>query len=74
MERRAFIRVVGGGVVLAAGASALTGCVSVHVPRTAVTAWAGPTPDSDLRRWALSFAILAPNPHNLQPWLADLQV
>jgi hypothetical protein len=66
--------VVGGGVVLAAGASAFTGCVSVRVPRPAVAAWAGPTPDDDVRRWALSFAILAPNPHNLQPWLADLRV
>ncbi|MFO0093960.1 MAG: Acg family FMN-binding oxidoreductase [Gemmatimonadaceae bacterium] len=65
---------VGGGVVLAAGASAFTGCVSVRVPRPAVAAWAGPTPDDDVRRWALSFAILAPNPHNLQPWLADLRV
>ena len=73
MERRAFIRVVGGGVVLVAG-SALSGCVSVNVPRTAVTAWAGPTPEYDLRRWALSYAILAPNPHNRQPWLADLRV
>lgn len=26
----------------------------------------------DLRRQVLSFAILAPNPHNRQPWLADL--
>ncbi|MFN8977624.1 MAG: Acg family FMN-binding oxidoreductase [Gemmatimonadaceae bacterium] len=65
---------MGGGVVLAAGASAFTGCVSVRVPRPAVAAWAGPTPDDDVRRWALSFAILAPNPHNLQPWLADLRV
>ena len=27
---------------------------------------------SDLRKRALSYAILAPNPHNRQPWPVDL--
>jgi hypothetical protein len=30
--------------------------------------------ETDPRRHALSYALLAPNPHNRQPWLADLSV
>lgn len=71
MERRDFLKVVGGGVITAA--------TSCHIP-----AWASPTDDpaapwasadqqaGDLRRRALAYAILAPNPHNRQPWLVDL--
>ena len=33
----------------------------------------GPAATADLRRWALGYAILAPNSHNRQPWLADLR-
>lgn len=75
MERRGFIRIAGGGVVLAASTSMLAGCAGFAVPPSATAAWNGPAADSsDLRRWALSYAILAPNPHNKQPWLADLRV
>ena len=75
MERRAFIRVMGGGVVLAAGSGMLAGCAGFGVPPSATAAWNSPTADSsDVRRFALSYAILAPNPHNMQPWLADLRV
>lgn len=28
--------------------------------------------ETDVRRWALAHAILAPNPHNKQPWLVQL--
>ena len=71
MKRRAFVRLVGGGIVLAAGASA-TGC-SGGIPAEAVAAWQGPGPEPDLRRWILSYAILAPHSHNLQSWLVDLR-
>ncbi len=71
MKRRAFVRVVGGGIVLAAGAS-VTGC-SGAIPAEAVAAWQGPGPEPDLRRWILSYAILAPHSHNLQSWLVDLR-
>lgn len=73
MHRRAFIRLVGGGLVLAAGPSLLAGCGSFEVPQSATAAWNGPGPERDVRRWALSYAILAPNPHNMQPWMADLR-
>jgi len=71
MNRRRFIRVAGGGVVLAAGAG-VAGC-SGALPTEAVAAWQGPGPETDLRRWVLSHAILAPHSHNLQSWLVDLK-
>lgn len=74
MERRDFIRLAGGGAVAAAGANLIGGCASSGVPPSAVAAWTTPRPEGDIRRWALSHAILAPNPHNMQPWLADLRV
>lgn len=69
MDRREFIRLAGGGVVLAATA----GCSS-QLPAEAVAAWQGPhAAEADPRRWALSWAILAPHSHNLQSWRVDLR-
>ncbi len=75
MERRNFIRLAGGGVVLAAAAAAglIASRSLAQVPASAVAAWQAPPPDAELRHWLLSYALLAPNPHNMQPWLADLQ-
>lgn len=72
MERRGFIRLVGGGVVFAAAGTALSGCNS-GMPPEAVAPWSGPGSESDLRRWVLAHAILAPHSHNLQSWVADLR-
>lgn len=72
MQRRAFIRIAGGGVVLAAGAG-VAGCSASALPPEAVAAWQGPGEEPDLRRWILSHAILAPHSHNLQSWLVDLK-
>lgn len=71
MERRVFIRLVGGGVVMAATAS-MAGCSST-IPPEAVAAWGGPGDEPDLRRWIVAHAILAPHSHNLQSWLVDLR-
>lgn len=71
VERRTFIRLVGGGT-LAVGAGALAGC-STDFPAEAVMAWRGPGNEPDIRKWALAHAVLAPNSHNRQPWLVDLQ-
>jgi len=71
MDRRRFIRVAGGGVVLAAGAG-MAGC-SAALPPEAIADWQGPRADLELRRWVLSHAILAPHSHNLQSWLVDLK-
>lgn len=70
MQRRQFIRVLGGGVILAAGAGA-AGC-SAAMPEDAVAAWRGPGDEADPRRWILGYAILAPHSHNLQSWRVDL--
>ena len=70
-SRRSFIRLVGGGAVLAATGS-LTGC-SAELPEVALQPWRNPDRESDIRRFMLAHALLAPNPHNLQPWIADLR-
>jgi len=71
MERRNFIRIAGGGLVVAATAN-LAGCTGA-VPPEAVAAWNGPSGEQgDVRRWILSHAILAPHSHNLQSWIVDL--
>ena len=71
--RRNFIRVLGtSAVILAAGGVGLTQCDPM--PPDAVAAWAGPDASvTDLRRRAIAYALLAPNPHNRQPWMVDLR-
>ena len=67
MRRRSFILLAGGGGVRAAQArTAASG-------DSATTAWTAATGEHDLRRFVLAHALLAPNPHNRQPWVADLR-
>lgn len=74
MDRRKFIRLAGGGAVAAAAAGGLAATsLSGAYPAAAVEAWQGPGNEAEPRRRALAYAITAPNPHNLQPWLVDLQ-
>jgi hypothetical protein len=74
MQRRQFIRLAGGGVIVAATATTLAGCSSA-LPPEAMAAWQSPgQAETDVRRWILSHAILAPHSHNLQSWLVDLSV
>ncbi|MDH5539855.1 MAG: nitroreductase family protein [Rhizobacter sp.] len=70
MQRRAFIRVAGGGVILSATAG-MAAC-DQRMPAGAIEAWTGPGQQTDVRRWILGHAILAPHSHNLQSWLVDL--
>lgn len=68
MQRRSLL------LVLAAGGAALAlpGCDDV--PASATAPWAAPgAGETDPRLRALSWALLAPNPHNLQSWVADLR-
>ena len=70
LSRRRFIKLAGGGIVMAALPLA-SGCSS-GMPPSAIAAWQ-PNDMLDLRRYVLAHALLAPNPHNRQPWLADLR-
>lgn len=72
LARRQFIRLAGGGAILAA-TGGLAGCSSA-MPEAAVQAWRDPgATQADVRRFMLAHALLAPNPHNRQPWIADLR-
>ncbi|WP_394178701.1 Acg family FMN-binding oxidoreductase [Marinomonas posidonica] len=71
MNRRNFIKIIGagtGGVVLS---SHLTGC-DVALDNQAF-GWNGPDKSiQDIRMQVLAYAMLCPNPHNIQPWMIRL--
>ena len=69
-ERRRFIRCLGSAAAIAA-APGLPACAPM--PEEATEGWRLAGQDPDLRRKLISYAILAPNPHNRQPWLVDLR-
>lgn len=68
--RRNVLRIVGGGFVLAAGGAG--GFLATRTPAKARAPWGAAGEYADPRMRALSYGILAPNPHNRQPWLVDL--
>lgn len=70
LTRRKAIALLGGGTILAA--SGATAFAVTRTPRTALLPWETAGSYEDIRRRALSFALLAPNPHNRQPWVVDL--
>ena len=70
LTRRKMIFLVGGGAVLAAGGA--FSYAATRTPQTAYLPWERAGRYEDPRLRALSWALLAPNPHNRQPWLADL--
>jgi hypothetical protein len=71
LSRRRTLALIGGGVILAATAS--LGAIATRQPRTALLPWSEAGQGEDARHRALSWALLAPNPHNRQPWLVDLR-
>lgn len=71
LSRRKMLAVIGGGTILAATAGA-GAFVTTRTPYKAIAPWQAAGGYEDPRRRALSYAILAPNPHNRQPWLVDL--
>jgi len=72
LTRRQTLSIIGGGAILAAGGAAAARVT--RMPETATAPWAVAGGYADPRKSALSYAILAPNPHNRQPWLVDLSV
>lgn len=71
LSRRHFLSLAGGGFVVAAGIGGTVFSLT-RTPHDALKPWDQAGEYSEPRRFALSYAILAPNPHNLQPWLVDL--
>lgn len=71
-SRRKFLTILGGGVILAAGGAGAF--VATRTPHKALAPWSAAGGYDDPRMHALSYAILAPNPHNRQPWVVDLAV
>ena len=68
--RRKMLALLGGGMILSAtGAGAF---LSTRTPLRAQEPWDLAGSYGEIRRDALSWALLAPNPHNRQPWLAEL--
>ena len=70
--RRSMLKMMGAGaVVLTAGGGAF---LLTRAPASALAPWsASARRHTDPRMRALSHAILAPNPHNRQPWIIDLR-
>lgn len=71
MDRRRFV--IGAGATLAMVATGGIWRV-MRIPQTAHLSWQiSPKPLADHRLDAFQYAILAPNPHNRQPWLIRLE-
>jgi hypothetical protein len=71
LSRRRTLSLLGGGIVVAAAGSA-GAFLSTRTPTRALAPWDEAGSHADARLHALSWAILAPNPHNRQPWAARL--
>ena len=73
-SRRNILKIAGStAVIAAAGGAGIAGFAATRTPTEALKPWSsagGGYDDPRLR--ALSYAILAPNPHNRQPWLVQL--
>ncbi|TFL19070.1 twin-arginine translocation pathway signal protein [Jannaschia formosa] len=72
LSRRKTLALLGGGTIFAATAASAA-FLTTRTPHAALAPWdrAGAYPDPRLR--ALSWGLLAPNPHNRQPWEAELR-
>lgn len=71
ISRRKVLGIIGGGTIVAATVGAGV-FLTTRTPTKALAPWQQAGGYSEPRRRALSYAILAPNPHNRQPWLVDL--
>ncbi|MBL4616632.1 MAG: hypothetical protein JKY46_02970 [Robiginitomaculum sp.] len=69
LSRRNFIRIVGSSAIILAP----TACSSKTDLPDPFTPWAIADTPIEPIQFALSHALLAPNPHNRQPWLVDIQ-
>jgi len=75
MNKRSFLKIAGSaGVIIAASGAGIGAFIATRTPQAALRSWktAG-SQYADPMRNALSYALLAPNPHNRQPWVVDLK-
>lgn len=72
LSRRKTLALIGGGVVVAASAGA-AGFAATRSLQKVLQPWQTAGQYRDPRLRALSYALLAPNPHNLQPWTVALE-
>ncbi|MDF1729311.1 MAG: twin-arginine translocation pathway signal protein, partial [Sulfitobacter sp.] len=72
LTRRKTLALIGGGTILAAGAAG-AGFLTTRTPTSALRPWDLAGQYDDPRLNALSYGLLAPNPHNLQPWMVGLE-
>jgi hypothetical protein len=70
LSRRKTLALIGGGTILAAAGG--VGWEITRPLQTALLPWEKAGQYDDPRMRALSWAILAPNSHNMQPWKVDL--
>jgi hypothetical protein len=71
LTRRKALSLIGGGTVLAAG-GASAAFLTTRTPHAALAPWDMAGGYAEPRMRALSYGLLAPNPHNRQPWEAEL--
>ncbi len=69
MRRRQFLKVIGGASVLGLAGGYIWAAPTAQSARAA---WRNAGQYDDPMLFALSYAILAPNPHNRQPWQVDI--
>ncbi len=69
MRRRKFLKIAGGSAVLLTGGSYIW---AAPTAKDARASWQNAGNYPDPIRKALSYALLAPNPHNRQPWQVEL--
>ncbi|PHS15899.1 MAG: twin-arginine translocation pathway signal protein [Kangiella sp.] len=72
MHRRNFLKVVGSSSVILAASTSMIGCSTISGPSADQPWHIAGSNYKDFRMRALSWAILAPNPHNRQPWLVKM--
>ena len=71
LTRRKTLALIGGGTILAAGTAA-AGFALPRTPHAALAPWDMAGGYDAPRLDALSYGLLAPNPHNRQPWAVEL--
>lgn len=68
--RRTVLKILGGGTIVAATGTAAF--VTTRTPAGALAPWDAAPGYADTRKRILAHALLAPNPHNRQPWIVEL--